>query len=49
MVGEGTESGGGDFSQLGEDLQSSFLSTETAGGFQAPIDVAYEGVSRLNG
>jgi xylan 1,4-beta-xylosidase len=26
--------GNGDFAQLGEDLQSSFLSTETAGGFQ---------------
>ncbi len=26
--------GGGDFTQLGEDLQSSFLSTDTAGGFQ---------------
>jgi alpha-N-arabinofuranosidase len=25
---------GGDFTQLGEDLESSFLSTETAGGFQ---------------
>jgi len=26
--------GNGDFTQLGEDLQSSFLSTDTAGGFQ---------------
>ena len=26
--------GNGEFKQLGEDLQSSFLSTETAGGFQ---------------
>ena len=25
---------GGDFTRLGEDLQSSFLSTDTAGGFQ---------------
>ncbi len=25
---------GGQFSQLGQDLQSSFLSTDTAGGFQ---------------
>ena len=28
------KTGDGDFSQLGEDLESSFLSTETAGGFQ---------------
>jgi len=29
-----SKTGGGEFTQLGEDLQSSFLSTETAGGFQ---------------
>jgi beta-xylosidase len=28
------KTGNGDFTQLGQDLQSSFLSTDTAGGFQ---------------